>query len=151
MYRITTKNLAAEMAWRDAAILDEIRDAGYDGYVVNGKDLDGEFKIRGSVPILVYELVRCPVSFWDEPGDAFYFHLPDWQILPYSALFQNCFSLLTLTSSERIIIVLQLWQNSRIFCCLSLQEPDPQTACTVCLSFAFQKGCFIWQLLLRNP
>lgn len=28
------------MAWRDAAILDEIRDAGYDGYVVNGKDLD---------------------------------------------------------------------------------------------------------------
>lgn len=30
-------------------------------------------------------------SFWDEPGDAFYFHLPDWQILPYSALFQNCF------------------------------------------------------------
>ena len=34
------KNLAAEMAWRDAAILDEIRDAGYDGYVVNGKDLD---------------------------------------------------------------------------------------------------------------
>ena len=34
------KNLAAEMAWRDTAILDEIRDAGYDGYVVNGKDLD---------------------------------------------------------------------------------------------------------------
>ena len=34
------KNLAAEMAWRDAAILDEIRDAGYDGFVVNGKDLD---------------------------------------------------------------------------------------------------------------
>ena len=34
------KNLAAEMAWHDAAILDEIRDAGYDGYVVNGKDLD---------------------------------------------------------------------------------------------------------------
>lgn len=32
-----------------------------------------------------------PRSFWDEPGDAFYFHLPDWQILPYSALFQNCF------------------------------------------------------------
>ena len=64
--------------------------------------------------------------------------------------FRTVFSL-TLTSSERIIIVLQLWQNSRIFCCLSLQEPDPQTACTVCLSFAFQKGCFIWQLLLRNP
>ncbi len=42
MYRITTKNLAAEMAWRDAAILDEIRDAGYDGYVVNGKRPDGQ-------------------------------------------------------------------------------------------------------------
>lgn len=142
------KNLAAEMAWRDAAILDEIRDAGYDGYVVNGKTWM-YFKIRGSVPILVYELVRCPVRFGMSPR-RFHFHLPDWQILPYSALFQNCFSL-TLTSSERIIIVLQLWQNSRIFCCLSLQEPDPQTACTVCLSFAFQKGCFIWQLLLRNP
>lgn len=34
------KNLAAEMAWRDEAILDEIREAGYEGYVVNGKDLD---------------------------------------------------------------------------------------------------------------
>ena len=31
------KNLAAEMAWRDEAILDEIREAGYEGYVVNGK------------------------------------------------------------------------------------------------------------------
>ena len=142
------KNLAAEMAWRDTAILDEIRDAGYDGYVVNGKDLD-VFKY-GQRTNSGLRIGTLPRSFWDEPGDAFYFHLPDWQILPYSALFQTVFSL-TLTSSERIIIVLQLWQNSRIFCCLSLQEPDPQTACTVCLSFAFQKGCFIWQLLLRNP
>ena len=53
------KNLAAEMAWRDAAILDEIRDAGYDGYVVNGKRPGCILKCRGSVPILVYELVRC--------------------------------------------------------------------------------------------
>lgn len=48
------------------------------------------FKIRGSVPILVYDWYAAPFV-WDEPGDAFYFHLPDWQILPYSALFQNCF------------------------------------------------------------
>ncbi|MCD7738294.1 MAG: MBL fold metallo-hydrolase [Lachnospiraceae bacterium] len=35
-----TKDLDAEMAWRCAAILQEIRDAGYDGEVVNGQDLD---------------------------------------------------------------------------------------------------------------
>ena len=35
-----TKDLAAEMAWRCDAILQEIRDAGYDGPVVNGQDLD---------------------------------------------------------------------------------------------------------------
>lgn len=34
------KNLEAEMEQRNEAILDEIRGAGYDGYVVNGKDLD---------------------------------------------------------------------------------------------------------------
>lgn len=34
------KNLPAEMARRDEAILDEIRAAGYEGYVVNGRDLD---------------------------------------------------------------------------------------------------------------
>lgn len=34
------KNLAAEMARRDEAILDEIKAAGYEGYTVNGKDLD---------------------------------------------------------------------------------------------------------------
>ena len=33
-------NLPAEMARRDEAILDEIRAAGYDGWVVNGQDLD---------------------------------------------------------------------------------------------------------------
>ena len=33
-------NLPAEMARRDEAILDEIRTAGYDGWVVNGQDLD---------------------------------------------------------------------------------------------------------------
>lgn len=143
------KNLAAEMAWRDAAILDEIRDAGYDGYVVNGKTWM-YFKIRGSVPILVYELVRCPVRFGMSPETLSIFIYPTGRFYHTLRYFRTVFSL-TLTSSERIIIVLQLWQNSRIFCCLSLQEPDPQTACTVCLSFAFQKGCFIWQLLLRNP
>lgn len=35
-----TKDLDAEMAWRCEAILKEIRDAGYDGPVVNGNDLD---------------------------------------------------------------------------------------------------------------
>ncbi len=35
-----TKDLDAEMAWRCEAILQEIRDAGYDGAVVNGQDLD---------------------------------------------------------------------------------------------------------------
>ncbi len=35
-----TIDLEAEMAWRDAAILQEIKDAGYDGPVVNGHDLD---------------------------------------------------------------------------------------------------------------
>ncbi|MCD8067955.1 MAG: MBL fold metallo-hydrolase [Lachnospiraceae bacterium] len=35
-----TKNLDAEMAWRCEAILQEIKDAGYDGEVVNGQDLD---------------------------------------------------------------------------------------------------------------
>lgn len=34
------QNLEAEMERRNAAILREIREAGYDGYVVNGKDLD---------------------------------------------------------------------------------------------------------------
>ena len=33
-------NLAAEMARRDEAILDEIKTAGYEGYTVNGRDLD---------------------------------------------------------------------------------------------------------------
>ena len=33
-------NLAAEMARRDEAILDEIITAGYEGYTVNGRDLD---------------------------------------------------------------------------------------------------------------
>ncbi|MCD8116581.1 MAG: MBL fold metallo-hydrolase [Oscillospiraceae bacterium] len=35
-----TKDLDGEMAWRCEAILQEIRDAGYDGAVVNGQDLD---------------------------------------------------------------------------------------------------------------
>ena len=35
-----TKNLAAEMARREAKILQEIRSAGYAGHVVNGHDLD---------------------------------------------------------------------------------------------------------------
>lgn len=35
-----TKDLDAEMAWRCEAILKEIKDAGYDGPVVNGNDLD---------------------------------------------------------------------------------------------------------------
>lgn len=34
------KNLEYEMAWRCEKILEEIRDAGYDGSVVNGQDLD---------------------------------------------------------------------------------------------------------------
>ncbi len=34
------KDLDAEMAWRCEAILQEIKDAGYDGKVVNGNDLD---------------------------------------------------------------------------------------------------------------
>ena len=33
-------NLAAEMAQRDEAILEEIKTAGYEGYTVNGRDLD---------------------------------------------------------------------------------------------------------------
>lgn len=33
-------NLAAEMARRDEAILDEIKTARYEGYTVNGRDLD---------------------------------------------------------------------------------------------------------------
>ena len=35
-----TRNLEREMTWRNEAILQEIRDAGYDGPVVNGQDLD---------------------------------------------------------------------------------------------------------------
>lgn len=35
-----SKDLEAEMAWRCDAILKEIREAGYDGPVVNGHDLD---------------------------------------------------------------------------------------------------------------
>ena len=35
-----TRDLNEEMAWRCRAILDEIRDADYDGKVVNGQDLD---------------------------------------------------------------------------------------------------------------
>lgn len=35
-----TKDLEAEMSWRCEAILQEIKDAGYDGSVVNGNDLD---------------------------------------------------------------------------------------------------------------
>ncbi len=35
-----TKNLDEEMAWRCQAILQEIKDGGYDGKVVNGQDLD---------------------------------------------------------------------------------------------------------------
>ena len=35
-----TRDLNEEMAWRCQAILEEIRDAGYDGQVVNGQDLD---------------------------------------------------------------------------------------------------------------
>lgn len=35
-----TKDLQQEMDWRCEAILQEIRDAGYDGPVVNGQDLD---------------------------------------------------------------------------------------------------------------
>ncbi len=35
-----TKDLDAEMSWRCEAILREIREAGYDGVVVNGQDLD---------------------------------------------------------------------------------------------------------------
>ncbi|MCD8380023.1 MAG: MBL fold metallo-hydrolase [Lachnospiraceae bacterium] len=35
-----TKNLDAEMAWRCDVILQEIKDAGYDGKAVNGQDLD---------------------------------------------------------------------------------------------------------------
>ncbi len=35
-----TRDIPAEIARRDAAILQEIRDAGYDGPVVNGYDLD---------------------------------------------------------------------------------------------------------------
>ena len=35
-----TKDLDAEMAWRCDEILKEIKDAGYEGPVVNGKDLD---------------------------------------------------------------------------------------------------------------
>ncbi len=35
-----SRDIPAEIARRDAAILQEIRDAGYDGKVVNGRDLD---------------------------------------------------------------------------------------------------------------
>ena len=35
-----TKDLDAEMDWRCKAILEEIRQAGYTGRVVNGQDLD---------------------------------------------------------------------------------------------------------------
>ena len=35
-----TQNLEHEMAWRCEAILQEIKDAGYDGKVINGQDLD---------------------------------------------------------------------------------------------------------------
>lgn len=49
------------------------------------------FKIRGSVPILVYELVRCPVRFGMSPETLSIFIYPTGRFLPYSALFQNCF------------------------------------------------------------
>ena len=35
-----TQDLEHEMAWRCEAILQEIKDAGYDGKVINGQDLD---------------------------------------------------------------------------------------------------------------
>jgi hypothetical protein len=35
-----TRDVEAEMARRNTAILQEIRDAGYEGAVVNGQDLD---------------------------------------------------------------------------------------------------------------
>ena len=85
------KNLAAEMAWRDTAILDEIRDAGYDGYVVNGKTWM-YFKIRGSVPILVYELVRCPVRFGMSPETLSIFIYPTGRFYHTLRYFRTVFS-----------------------------------------------------------
>ena len=35
-----TRDVEAEMSLRNTAILQEIRDAGYEGAVVNGQDLD---------------------------------------------------------------------------------------------------------------
>ena len=37
---VITRDVEAEMARRNTAILQEIRDAGYEGAVVNGQDLD---------------------------------------------------------------------------------------------------------------
>lgn len=48
------------------------------------------FKIRGSVPILVYELVRCPVRFGMSPEtlSIFIYRLADSSIL---CVISNCF------------------------------------------------------------
>ena len=48
------------------------------------------FKIRGSVPILVYELVRCPVRFGMSPETLSIFIYPTgrfYHTLRYSELF----------------------------------------------------------------
>ena len=65
------------------------------------------FKIRGSVPILVYELVRCPVRFGMSPETLSIFIYPTGRFYHTLRYFRTVFSL-TLTSSERIIIVLTL-------------------------------------------
>lgn len=80
------------------------------------------FKIRGSVPILVYELYAAPFV-WMNPETLSIFIYPTGRFYHTLRYFRTVFSL-TLTSSERIIIVLQLWAKQQVFCCLSLQEPD---------------------------
>lgn len=72
------------------------------------------FKIRGSVPILVYELVPLPVRFGMSPETLSIFIYPTGRFYHTLRYFRTVFSL-TLTSSERIIIVLQLWAKQQDF------------------------------------
>ena len=57
------------------------------------------FKIRGSVPILVYELVRCPVRFGMSPETLSIFIYPTGRFYHTLRYFRTVFSL-TLTSSD---------------------------------------------------
>ena len=72
------------------------------------------FKIRGSVPILVYELVRCPVRFGMSPETLSIFIYPTGRFYHTLRYFRTVFSL-TLTSSERSITTLAKQQDFLLF------------------------------------